>query len=256
MTQAEVDAHVRRLWRHRGTTVPGPRRGPRGELDLDDILATAIALADASGLEAVSTRAVAARFGKTPMALYAYVGSKENLLSLMQDHASAMPSWPDPGTSLADDLLAWATAFFDLHLAHPWLTRRGWAEHTQGPHEQDWMERLLDILDRWSVAVRAPVVTMLYATVRATAETAAAYRQLTGDSSWLAQAEATRRLIPDLTERYPRSTTLPAETESAGTESTGIGPTGIGPAGTDWTDAPKAGLIGVVRLIAGATPPE
>ena len=58
----DVDDHIRRLWRHRGTTVPGPRRGPRPQLDLDDILDAAITLADAEGLEAVSTRSVAARW--------------------------------------------------------------------------------------------------------------------------------------------------------------------------------------------------
>jgi len=102
----DAHAHVRRLWRHRGTALPRPRRGPRQQLDLEDILATAIALADADGLAAVSTRAVAARFGKTPMALYPYVGTKEDLLALMQDHASAMPEWADPRTGLADALLA------------------------------------------------------------------------------------------------------------------------------------------------------
>ena len=234
MTQAEVEAHVRRLWRHRGTAVPLPRRGPRGELDLDEILAAAIDLADAGGLPAVSTRAVAAHFDKTPMALYAYVGSKENLLALMQDHASALPTWDDPATGLADDLLAWAFHHFDLHTAHPWLTERGWARHTQGPNEQDWMERLLAILAAWSVPApdRAAMVTALYATVRATAETAAAYRNLTpaDTEAWLAQA----RLIPDLAERYPHSTALP-------------------PAAGNWRDAPRAGLAAAVRLIARGT---
>jgi len=236
MAHDEVEAHVRRLWRHRGTTVPGPRRGPRGELDLDEILAAAIALADAGGLEAVSTRTVAAHFGKSPMALYAYVGSKEQMLALMQDHASAMPAWDDPGGTLADDLSAWADAFFDLHLTHPWLLRRGWAQHTQGANEQDWMERLLEILARWSAP--PPVVTLLYATVRATAETAAAYRDLSpaGAAAWLAQAEATRRLIPGFGDRYPRST---------GAAST-----------VDWTGAPRAGLRAVIRLITDAASPE
>ncbi|MEV6847892.1 TetR family transcriptional regulator [Actinoplanes sp. NPDC051411] len=235
MTQ---DLHVRRLWRHRGTTVPAPRRGPQGTLDLDEILAAAIALADAGGLAAVSTRAVAARFGKTPMALYAYVGSKENLLALMQDHASALPSWDDPGPALADDLLAWANAFFDLHLTHPWLLSRGWARHTQGPNEQDWMERLLAILA--PLPAPAPVVTTLYATVRATAETAAAYRDLTPADAeqWCARASATRHLIPDFADRYPRSAALAVS------------------ATADWTDAPRAGLADVVRLIAAAASPE
>jgi AcrR family transcriptional regulator len=238
MAYDDADAHVRRLWRHRGTTVPGPRRGPRGELDLDEILAAAIALADASGLGAVSTRAVAAHFGKTPMALYSYVGSKEQLLALMQDHASAMPVWHDPATSLEDDLRAWAFLFFDLHMAHPWLTERGWAQHTQGPNEQDWMERLLTILDAWSVSAPTPVVTLLYATVRACAGTAAAYRRLASadTSAWLAQAEATRRLIPDFADRYPRSTRGPAE--------------------AGWAEGPRAGVLPVIRLVATAVSPK
>src|SRR6516162_6463470 len=127
--------HVRRLWRHRGSALRGPRRGPRPQLDLDEIVRVAIAIADADGLEAVSTRSVAARFDRTAMALYPYVGDKENLLALMQDQASAMPTWTDPTTSLADALLAWARALFDTYLTHPWLTERPWSQASQGPHE-------------------------------------------------------------------------------------------------------------------------
>src|SRR6516164_7520004 len=144
--------HIRRLWRHRGATVPTPRRGPRPRLDLDEILRVAIAIADADGLDAVSTRTVAARFGRTAMALYPYVGDKENLLALMQDQASAMPVWRDPATNLADALQAWARALFQTYLAHPWLTERPWSQASQGPHEQDWLERLLRILNAFKVA--------------------------------------------------------------------------------------------------------
>jgi AcrR family transcriptional regulator len=233
----DVDAHVRRLWRHRGTTLPTPRRGPRQQLDLDEILAAGIAIADSDGLAAVSTRAVAARFDKTPMALYPYVGTKENLLALMQDHASAMPSWTDPATSLADALRAWALALFEVYLAHPWLATRPWAQSSQGPNEHDWLERLLRILDHWQVAaaVRSSAVTMLYATVRASAETAASYRRLDqrGAAAWRAHAEATARQLPDLCDRYPLSTGLP-------------------PVTADWRDAPRAGLEGAVGLLADA----
>jgi AcrR family transcriptional regulator len=233
-------AHLRRLWRHRGATLPTPRRGPQQQLDLDEILAAAIALADAEGLPAVSTRAIAARFDKTAMALYPYVGSKEQLLALMQDHASAPAPWNDPGTTLAADLEAWALAFFEVHLAHPWLAALSWAESAQGPHERDWLERLLTVLSRWATPVdaRAPLVTMLYATVRACAETAAAYRRLTADGAarWRANAEATRDLLPDLPARYPLTAALP-------------------PVATQWQDAPRAGLIAAVRLLATALAP-
>jgi len=219
-----MDDHLKRLWRHRGATLPTPRRGPKQQLDLDEILAAAITLADASGLEAVSTRAVAARFGKTAMALYPYVGTKENLLALMQDHASAMPT-PAPAT-----LREWATALFELYLAHPWLTERSWAQGSQGPNEQDWMEALLAILEGLEVEAgkRAPAVTMLYATTRATAQTAAAYRRLTpaDEAAWLTGATA----IPDFASRYPLSTALT-------------------PPAANWREAPYAGLMAAVDLL-------
>ena len=235
-----MNAHVRRLWRHHGTTLPAPRRGPRQQLDLDEILAAGIAIADADGLAAVSTRAIAARLGRSAMALYPYAGAKEELLALMQDHASAMPAWRQPGTGLTDDLQAWAGALYDLHLAHPWLAERRWSQATQGPHEQDWLERLLRILDGWGVAptARPPAVTMLYATVRATAETTAAYRRMDrrGIAEWQDRAQATRRLIPDLGERYPLST-------------------GLAPLTPDWRDNPRAALTAGVRLLAEALRP-
>ena len=233
----DVNSHVRRLWRHHGTTLPTPRRGPRQQLDLDEILRTGIAIADADGLAAVSTRAIAARLGKSAMALYPYVGSKEDLLALMQDHASAMPVWTDPGGDLTGDLRAWSDALYEVHLAHPWLAGRPWSQATQGPHEQDWLERLLRIFDAWDVApaARPSAVTMLYATVRATAETTAAYRRMSrqGMTEWREQAEATRQQIPDLGDRYPLSTSL-------------------APLTPDWRENPRAALTGAVRLLAGA----
>jgi len=236
----DVDAHVRRLWRRRGTAAPGPRRGPRPQLDLDEILDAAIALADADGLAAVSTRAVAARFDKTAMALYPYVGTKENLLALMRDHASAMPPWDDPDTGLADALRAWAQALFDVYVAHPWLAERPWADASQGPNEHDWLERLVGILDSHGVPPtrRAVAVTMVYATVRACAETSAAYRRMDprGIAAWRAHAEAAAGLIPDLRERYPRSA-------------------GLVPLTSDWRENPRAAVVGAVDVLAAGLVP-
>ena len=240
MTTDNNPDHVRRLWRHHGTTLRTPQRGPRQQLDLDEILGTGIAIADTEGLAAVSTRAIAARLGRTAMALYPYVGSKEQLLALMQDHASAMPAWSDPATGLGDALEAWAVQLFEVYLAHPWLTERPWSQATQGPHEQDWLERLLRILDAGEVpaGVRASAVTMVYATVRATAGTAAGYRRMGGEgaTAWFELAQETVRQIPDLRERYPLSTSLAPHT-------------------ADWRDAPRAGLINAVRLLSSALRP-
>jgi len=222
-----MDDHLKRLWRHRGATLPTPRRGPKQQLDLDEILAAAITLADASGLEAVSTRAVAARFGKTAMALYPYVGTKENLLALMQDQASAMPAPPAPPDHLAGALTGWATALYEVYRAHPWLTERPWSQASQGPNEQDWMEALLAIFERFAVppGSRPPAVTMLYATVRATAQTAAAYSRLTA-----ADLETWRDRAAAMPDSYPLSAAL----------------TPITP---HWRDAPRAGLLAAVALL-------
>jgi hypothetical protein len=148
-----------------------------------------------------------------------------------------MPSWEDPVTSLADALQAWARAQFELYLSHPWLTERPWSKATQGPNEQDWLERLLQILHRWEIApsARTSAVTMLYATVRATAETAAAYRRMDQQEmvEWRRRAEATMKHIPDLRQRYPLST-------------------GLEPLTPQWQDNPRAALTATVQLLATA----
>ena len=54
-------------------------------LDLQTVVDTGIALADEHGLEAVSLRRIARRLGVTPMALYRYVESKDDLLDAMAD---------------------------------------------------------------------------------------------------------------------------------------------------------------------------
>jgi hypothetical protein len=146
-----------------------------------------------------------------------------------------MPQWTDPPTGLADALEAWALALYGVHLAHPWLTERQWSAATQGPNEQDWLERLLLILDRFGTAPPAlpVVVTTIYATVRATAQTDAAYRRMAqrDAAQWLAQARATATLLPDFARRYPLST-------------------GLEPLTPNWADNPRAALIGAVRLLA------
>src|ERR1051326_3545734 len=76
---------------------PPPAR--QRSLGREEIVAAAMALADESGADAVTMKAVAARLGPvTPMALYRYVYSKEGLVDLMLDAAVAEVPTPDrPG---------------------------------------------------------------------------------------------------------------------------------------------------------------
>jgi AcrR family transcriptional regulator len=78
-----------------------------------EILGAALALADEAGLDAVTMRAVAARVGITPMALYRHVADKGALLDGVLDAAVEGIELPDPALAwderlrrLADDVRA------------------------------------------------------------------------------------------------------------------------------------------------------
>jgi len=71
------------LWR---TPAPaGTRRGPKAGLDVDRIVAAAVAVADSEGLAALSMRRVAAELGVGAMTLYTHVPGKGELVDLMLD---------------------------------------------------------------------------------------------------------------------------------------------------------------------------
>ncbi len=102
------------LWRDSPHAATGGRRGPRARVGVGDLVARAIALADAGGLGAVSVRALAEALGMTPMSIYTHVDSRDDLLVLMADHVhAAMPAtafgaagWRVRLRRVADDNLA------------------------------------------------------------------------------------------------------------------------------------------------------
>ena len=83
------------------------------------ILDAALALADERGLDAVSMRAVAARVGVTPMALYPYVGNKAALLDGLVGRLLAELPVPDRRLDWRDRLMRMAYAGRDLARRHP-----------------------------------------------------------------------------------------------------------------------------------------
>lgn len=89
---------------------------PRREVILD----AALALADQHGLAAVTMRAVAARVGLSPMALYPHVGGKEGLLDGLVDRmlAELRPAI-DMSGSAEDRLVAMGRAARALARRHP-----------------------------------------------------------------------------------------------------------------------------------------
>ncbi|SFW58792.1 TetR/AcrR family transcriptional regulator [Amycolatopsis australiensis] len=108
-----------------GTVVAGrDRRGGHRGLTRDRIVRTAIDIADAEGLGAVSMRGVAARLGVAAMAPYKYVTGKDELVLLMADAAYGEGTYPaqlPPGWR--ERLLLVGRTLWALFRRHPWLAQ-------------------------------------------------------------------------------------------------------------------------------------
>lgn len=89
-------------------------------LDRDQVVASAIALADEAGLDAVSLRRVADRLGVTPMALYRHVAGKDDLLDEMADRLYGELNLPSPDEPWWDGLAGLARSTREAVLARPW----------------------------------------------------------------------------------------------------------------------------------------
>ena len=105
-----------------GSVVASPTTPPAPQLSTAKVVTTAIAMADAEGIEAISMRRIAAELGASTMSLYKYVESKDGLILLMIDAALGEDSFPPP--SDADwraDLEVSARLQWAGFLRHPWL---------------------------------------------------------------------------------------------------------------------------------------
>ncbi len=92
----------------------------REPLTRELVVDKALARADAGGLEAVSFRRLAADLGVTPMALYRYVGSKNELMAAIGDRVFSAFELPGPEiTDWRERLRALARSYRRVLLAHP-----------------------------------------------------------------------------------------------------------------------------------------
>ena len=196
-------------------------RGPKPGLDVGTIVATAVELADAEGLAAVSMRKVAERLGRSAMALYTYVPGKAELLDLMLDTVYADQPAPDPAEhgwrAAAEE---WARGSWDFYLRHPWVLQVAGARAVLGPRELDGYEALLRIFD--GLGLRAVEVArsanalagFVLGAAKAVSDARAA-EQVTGvsdDEWWNARSPLLDELVGDQwATRYPVSTRLSAE---------------------------------------------
>ena len=162
----------------------------------------------------MSLRAVAARLGCTPMALYTYVADRRELLDLMYDAAHAALPEPAAGDDWRTRTAAWADDILDRYLRHPWIVEVSFARSVLGPHEQRALELLLDALAPAGLddSDAAAVVAALFGLARSTASTIADARRSAAVSDerawWAARTAALTDVAPDFARRFPRSVAL------------------------------------------------
>lgn len=139
----EMPVALRRLW---GLEAPA-RLGRPAQLDLDRVLDAAIDLADRDGLAGVTLAKVSGALGYTTMSLYRHIGSKDELLVLMQEHAMGMPpATEDLPADWREGLRSWAAFQRRLYHRRPWLPHVPVTGPPSGPRQVAWMEMGLSIL--------------------------------------------------------------------------------------------------------------
>jgi AcrR family transcriptional regulator len=185
---------------------PPAAKGPKPGLTLDRIVAAAVAVADAEGLDAVSMNRVAKELRTGAMSLYRYVESKQELLALMIDAAiGEVPPTPAAGGWRAR-LERWARATMEAMWRHPWAVDAPIAGPPLAPHAVAWFEDALAALDGTGLepAEKPSVVLMLsgYVTnhVRVMRQVAQSFLA-DGDAAMRGYADTLRALTD--AERFP-----------------------------------------------------
>ncbi len=214
------------LWRDRE---PAERNapGPKAQLSVDLVVGTAIEVADAEGLQALSMRAVGERLGRTAMSLYTYVASKNELVDLMYDHAftELVREWQartptlegtTEETGWREEVLAWSANLWRFYLRHPWSLEVSQARPVLGPNEYRITESLTTLLHRAGLPPKAisSAHASIFNLVRGIVRTAAEARQaqaVTGvpeDEWWYARSAQLEEVAEDFSERFPTLTLM------------------------------------------------
>ncbi len=94
----------------------------RQPLSLDRIVAEAIVLADAGGLDALSMRKLAQGLGVEAMSLYNYIANKDALLAHMAEAVVAGFAAPRPGGDWKPELRRRTMTAYRHLIRHPWAT--------------------------------------------------------------------------------------------------------------------------------------
>jgi len=192
-----VDPDLRRrselLWEDRSR----PTRGPKPAFTPDDVVQTAIQIAEADGLGAVTMHAVSAQLGYTTMAIYRYFPNKEALLDAIVDAAMGRP--PSPGELRGDwraDVARWAHAKRAMLCARPWLAELPFVAAPHGPNWLRWLEAVVEPLSRIGLSAvdTGEMLSVIDGYTRGASDTAISLARArargTSDAEWAAAVGA------------------------------------------------------------------
>jgi AcrR family transcriptional regulator len=112
----------------------------------EEITASAIAIADTDGLDAVSMRRIAAALGTGAASLYRYVDTREDLLDLMIDSTASEYVFAARTGDWLADLLGVGEQARAIMRRHPWLPSVLITRSTLGPHGLVLLEYVMEAL--------------------------------------------------------------------------------------------------------------
>lgn len=130
------------------TQPPRPARRPRRRLDRDTIVAEAIRLVRADGIEAVTMRRLADELGTGPMSLYRHVEDRQALLVAMLDAVAQAIRLPPAAGDPRSEITAVFTAVHDTLRRDHWAVLLIVGEKLAGP-------AILPAIERIFAALRA-----------------------------------------------------------------------------------------------------
>ncbi|MBB5914503.1 AcrR family transcriptional regulator [Nocardia transvalensis] len=122
-------------------------RGGRPVITEEKIVAAAIALADAEGIDALSMRRIAAEMGSGTTSLYRHIANKDELIELMVDAVYAEIPLPEPAGDWRAGTAAHARDFRALLLRHSWLAQQATRRPALGPNVIRQADHALGLVD-------------------------------------------------------------------------------------------------------------
>lgn len=206
---------VELLWGLRAAST----RGPKATLNIENIAAAAVAVADTDGIGAVSMQRVAEDLSFTKMSLYRHVAGKADLIAVMVEHAAGTP--PDLHRvkgGWRPRLERWARALSASWEDHPWLPGVTVGNRVIGPNETGWVEAAVATLGDTplSPTERMDVVTLISGHIRNTQGV-----EVAGTFPWHDRTHSDvlrdrRDSFPALNEIAARRTRTPRQTRDFG----------------------------------------